>query len=386
MSTEELTNQESTGEAPVGALEMSDDQFMDVGYEQFVNPQNEAEELTDTTTDSDDEDEDDEPADEAIAEDSEESADEDESDEADDNVQEETNESTEEEETPDETEEETEEVDYKLEYEKILAPFKANGKEMKVDSIDDAIQLMKMGANYNKKMAAIKPNLKILKTLEKHKLLDENKLSYLIDLDKKDPKAINKLIKESGIDPLDIDVNSDAEYEPKTYTVDDKEVELDSVLEEIQDTPSYNQTIDIIGNKWDASSRQILVNNPSVIKTINEHVQNGMYAQIQEVIEKERMLGRLVGLTDIEAYKQVGDYLDAQGAFNHLNQQSNKQAVKPEPMIKRPASKSPDPKLKERKKAASPTKSAPSKNTANDFNPLSMPDDEFEKMVMSKYI
>lgn len=385
MSTEELTNQESTGEAPVGALEMSDDQFMDMGYEQFVNPQNEAEELTDTTTDSDDEDEDDEPADEAIAEDSEESADEDESDEADDNVQEETDESTEEE-TSDETEEETKEVDYKLEYEKILAPFKANGKEMKVDSIDDAIQLMKMGANYNKKMAAIKPNLKILKTLEKHKLLDENKLSYLIDLDKKDPKAINKLIKESGIDPLDIDVNSDAEYEPKTYTVDDKEVELDSVLEEIQDTPSYNQTIDIIGNKWDASSRQILVNNPSVIKTINEHVQNGMYAQIQQVIEKERMLGRLVGLTDIEAYKQVGDYLDAQGAFNHLNQQSNKQAVKPEPMIKRPTSKSPDPKLKERKKAASPTKSAPSNNTANDFNPLSMPDDEFEKMVMNKYI
>ena len=384
MSTEVIENQESVQEAPTGALELSDDQIMEMGYDDYLSAGTDSEEPeTDDTSEAEESGV--EAEEDALA------SEEDTSD-ADDEAEEDTTEDTEsddtestDEETSEESEEETKEVDYKSEYEKILAPFKANGKDMKVDSVEDAIQLMKMGANYNKKMAALKPNLKILKTLEKHKLLDENKLSYLIDLDKKDPKAINKLIKDSGIDPLDVDVNSDAEYEPKTYTVDDKEVELDSVLEEIQDTPSYNQTIDIIGNKWDASSRQILVNNPAVIKVINEHVQNGMYAHIQQVIEKERMLGRLDGLSDIEAYKQVGDYLDAQGAFTKFNQPQT--PVKSEPMIKQtPIKKSPDPKLKERKKAASSTKSAPSKNTASDFNPLSLSDDEFEKIVNGKYI
>lgn len=76
-------------------------------------------------------------------------------------------------------------VNYEQEYKRILAPFKANGKEVEVKSVDDAITLMQMGANYQKKMAALKPNLKILKILENNGLLDEGKLSFLIDLDKR---------------------------------------------------------------------------------------------------------------------------------------------------------------------------------------------------------
>ena len=58
------------------------------------------------------------------------------------------------------------ELDYKAEYEKLLKPFKANGRDIQVGSVDDAIALMQMGANYNKKMAALKPNMKLLKMLE----------------------------------------------------------------------------------------------------------------------------------------------------------------------------------------------------------------------------
>ena len=87
---------------------------------------------------------------------------------------------------------------------------------------------MQMGANYNKKMAALKPNLKLLKLLENNGLLSEEKLSFLIDLDKKNPDAITKLVKDSGLDPLEMDV-SKSDYKPNTYTVHDREVELDSV-------------------------------------------------------------------------------------------------------------------------------------------------------------
>ncbi|RLD76246.1 MAG: hypothetical protein DRJ15_15705, partial [Bacteroidetes bacterium] len=140
-------------------------------------------------------------------------------------------------------EETPKDIDYKAEYERLIAPFRANGKDMQIESVDDALTLMKMGANYNKKMAGLKPNLKLLKMLEKNDLLDESKLSFLIDLDQKNPGAVNKLIKDSGIDPLDIDTEKEDEYRPSTYTVDDKEVELDGVLDEIRDTQSFKDTL-----------------------------------------------------------------------------------------------------------------------------------------------
>jgi hypothetical protein len=287
---------------------------------------------------------------------------------------------TDEEEEEDATETEaTSAVDYKAEYERILAPFKANGKEIKVDSVDEAIQLMQMGANYNKKMAALKPSLKILKALESNDLLDEDKINFLIDLGKKNPDAISKLIRDSGIDPLDVDVDGEADYKPNTYTANDKEIELDAVLEEIQDTPAYSQTIDIISNKWDDASRQVLVNNPHIIRLINAQVESGLFEQINQVMEKRRVLGQLGNMSDIEAYKMIGDELFLAQANNPA------QAPVEKPIIKKPAEKKPDPEVAKRKKAAAATKGKPAAKPSADFNPLSMSDEEFEKVLSKQY-
>lgn len=280
-----------------------------------------------------------------------------------------------------EVSEEDTSVDYEKEYNKILAPFRANGKEIKVDSIEDAISLMSMGANYNKKMASLKPSLKIVKMLQNNNLLDESKLNFLIDLDKKNPEAIKKLLKDSELDPLDINTEEDTAYQPNTYTVDDKQVDLDRVLEDIQDSPSFNDTVDIISNKWDESSRQVLVDNPSIIQTINDHVASGVYGQISQVVESERMLGRLTDISDIEAYRQVGDAIQAKGGFNTPNLKANEN-------IKSASTKpKTDPKLKNRKKAAGTTK-AVTKTTKVDpnFNPLNLSDEEFEKIASSNYM
>jgi hypothetical protein len=267
-------------------------------------------------------------------------------------------------------------VDYKNEYQKLLAPFKANGKEMQVDNVDDARTLMQMGANYNKKMAALKPNLKIVKMLEKHNLLDEEKLSFLIDLSKQNPDAINKLIKDSGVDPLDLDTEQASNYRPNSYTVNDKEVELDSILDEIRDTEAFNTTANIIGTKWDERSKQVLVDNPGLIKVINDHVEVGIFDKISAVVERERMLGRLNGLSDIEAYKHVGDAINAQGGFQSISKPTNVKATN-----------TVDPSLNKRKKAASSTKSTKTSTKVDDnFNPLSMSDEEFEKIASSKFI
>ena len=290
-------------------------------------------------------------------------------------------ESTQEQKVPDS---EPTEIDYKAEYEKLLTPFKANGREIAVKSIEDAVSLMQMGANYNKKMAALKPNLKLMKLLENNGLLDEAKLSFLIDLDKKKPEAISKLVQESGLDPLEMDTSKAGDYKPSTYAVDDREIELDAVLDEIQATPTYNQTLHIVSNKWDGASKQVIANSPQLLKVINSHVESGIYDLISKEIESERMFGRLDGLSDIEAYRQVGDAIQARGGFNHLAPQVKNTPAKP--IVVQPKPKSVDEeKLREKKRAASSTKPA-SASVSAEYNPLALSDDAFSKLVNDQYL
>ena len=271
-------------------------------------------------------------------------------------------------------------VDYKAQYEALFAPLKANGKTMQVKSIDDARKLMQMGANYPLKMAAIKPKFKQLKLLEKNGIETDEDLAYLIDLKNKNPEAIKKLMKDSGLDPLSIDLEKDTEYKPNSYTVDDKEVELDAILDEIKGTDAYDTTIDAVGNKWDDSSRKVILDNPGILRVINDQVSSGIFEQITNAVNYEKSLGRLSGLSDLEAYKQVGDAIQAKGGF--ASQEPAKQPVikaMSTPPVNKPSD---DPKLKDRKRAASGVKnSAGPKSKKADFNPLAMSDEEFEKAV-----
>ncbi len=296
-----------------------------------------------------------------------------------------TEEKTEAEKQKEKAEKETQAVDYEAEYKRLLAPFKANGREIQVKSVDDAVALMQMGANYNKRMAALKPNLKMLKLLENNGLMSEEKISYLIDLEKKNPAAINKLVKDSGLDPMDLDAEKAGEYKPKIHSVDDREIDLDTVLDEIQETPTYTQTLEIVSKKWDGASKQTIASTPQLLKVINDHVANGIYDLINQEVERERMFGRLNGLSDIEAYRRVGDAINARGGFNHLV--SNQGKPNQEPVVVQPKPKAPaDDKLNEKRRAASSTKPANvSTAAASDFNPLALSDEEFSKLAEIRF-
>ena len=199
-------------------------------------------------------------------------------------------------------------IDFKAEYEKLLAPFKAN--------TDEILTLMQMGANYHKKMSAIKPALKVVKLLEKNGLLDENKLNHLIDISKKDPAAIRQMIKDSGIDPVDIDVTGDVEYTPQSHQVADAEIALDEVLDDIKSTPTYARTLNVVTTEWDKNSQGTIVANPHMIRTLNDHIGNGTFDKIMTEVNRARSFGQLQSIPDLEAYKQMGDYMHSQGLLN----------------------------------------------------------------------
>lgn len=376
MSDEEIMNSSGPAEVPAAPAE----KVVDDAEEKPEDTQEEAAEDTEAT-DADDEDAG--------------TAAEEEADEADTKEEPEAKASeAESEKDPEDKAEDTEKkseepaVDFEAEYKRLLAPFKANGREIAVKSVDDAIALMQMGANYNKKMAALKPNLKLMKMLENNGLLSEEKIGFLIDLEKKNPAAINKLVKDSGIDPMDLDAEKASGYKQTAYTVDDREIELDTVLDEIQGSPSYNRTLEIVSTKWDAASKQVIAGSPQLLKVINGHVESGIYDLISKEMESERLFGRLNGLSDIEAYRQIGDALHAKGAFNSLAQGSSQRQQKPAtpPVVVTPKPKVEDDKLKDKRRAASSTKPAAPTSVPKDFNPLALSDEEFSKLVNKQFL
>jgi len=274
------------------------------------------------------------------------------------------------------TEVDGDEVDYEALHNQLLQPFKANGSEMSVNSVEEAQKLMQMGANYSKKMAALKPNLKLMKMLENNELLDESKLSLLIDVASGNPEAISQLVRDNEIDPLTINTSEENKYTPKNHTVGDHQVELDEVISRIQDTASFSDTMEVVSSKWDESSKRDIASNPNQLEVINAHVSNGIFAKVQTEVDRIKVFGGLQGVSDFDAYKQVGEQLFKAGKITvDGTTTSTENIVVPT----KPKAKKSDNLRKDKRKAASPVKnSGKSKEKKYDFNPLAMTDEEFE--------
>ena len=270
-----------------------------------------------------------------------------------------------------------ESVDYKALYEEVIAPFKANGKMIQVQTPEEAKQLMQMGANYTRKMQDIAPYRKQLLMLENAGITDENQLAFLIDLSNKNPQAIQKLVKDSGIDPLDIDVEGEAAYQVGNHhIVTDQEVAFRTVLDEVCTTESGQEAIQVI-NSWDQASKQMLWDNPDAISLIHQQMDNGIFAQIVGEIERQRVLGNIPVTTPfLQVYTQVGDMLRDAGQ------------LKPRPQITQPlGTKVAAPKRKvansDQASAAAQSRST-TKKAKQLINPLAMSDEDFLKQMADR--
>jgi len=268
---------------------------------------------------------------------------------------------------------ETTEFDYESAYKKVSEPFKANGIDMQVKSPEDIVRLMQMGANYQKKMGKLKPNLKIIKMLENNELLDEAKLNNLIDLSKKDPKAIAKLVKESDVDPLEIDKDAPTEYEPTNYSITDKEYNLDRVLDDIKDTETFNKTINVLTKEWDTESRSTISDQPEIIGIVNAHMANGIYDEVNAVLQQEKALGKLDGIPDVEAYRQVAEYMNKNNMFKQPEKPVGKSKVSSKTDEKAEADRD------KKRKAAAPVKQATTQKAKPDEDFLGLSDEDFMK-------
>lgn len=260
-------------------------------------------------------------------------------------------------------------IDYKKFYEAMMGPIKANGKTFQPRTPEEAIRMMQMGANYTQKMQGMAPYRKKIQMLQNAGLLEDEKLNYLIDLSKGNPEAVKKLLKDSKLDPLDLNVAEESTYTPGNHTVSDEEVQFQTAVDDLKSTPEGLETLRLVQG-WDQASLEAMWKTPSMLTTLNEQRQNGVYDFIMKEMEHQRMLGNIPeGTPFLEAYKAVGDY-----CLQHQQYvlQQRMAANLPKGTVKKAAPNS------TRVKSAAP--SGRSKATTSKFvDPFSLSDEEFEK-------
>lgn len=267
----------------------------------------------------------------------------------------------------------------------ILKPFKANGRTIEPKNAEEARRLMQMGANYTRKMQELQPHRKMLMMLQANNL-DESKLDFLIALDQKDPEAIKKLIKDSGIDPLEIDTSEEPAFREGAYRVTDSDVAFRTTLDELSSTDEGKQTIIEVNTKFDETSKEALWKSPEIMAVIHEQRVSGVYDIITAEMDRQITLGLIPPTTPfLQAYKIVGDQLVAAQTSGHPQPNPTGQAGQPAPVVVATRAAAPKPAVKnsDAASAASPTRSSPS-NKQPLVNPLAMSDDEFMKQMAGR--
>ena len=280
--------------------------------------------------------------------------------------------------TKPEDKKEPETPDYQGFYNEIMKPFKANGKMIELKEPSEAIALMQMGANYTKKLQELQPAKKILLMLENNKLLDEDRLSFAIDLVNKDPEAIKKLLIDAKIDPVEIDTTVTPAYREGNHRVTDEQVAFTAVVDELKSSDDGKKTLQAIHTDWDDASKDKAWADPRIINDIHTQRSNGVYERITSEMERQRVLGKLpTNLPFLQAYKFVGDHLVQNNGFADLVPKQEKPALAPiAPVATRVAAPKPTLANSDKAKAAAPTRTVP-RTAKTVVNPLAMSDDEF---------
>lgn len=256
-----------------------------------------------------------------------------------------------------------EEPDYKAMYESLVSGLRANGKPLEIRSPEEARALIQQGAHFTQQMQAIRHHKKTLLLLEQNGLLDVEKVAHLVEISKGNPAALRKVMQDTQVDPLDIDIREDAPYTPNAALVPtDAEVTFTTKLEEIKVLDGGQETIQAVLG-WDSTSKGYIWENPQILNDIHQHRADGTYDIVSAEVERRRSLGLILPTTSfIEAYHQVGHELASQ------RRPVSRRVSTPKPAVTNSA----------QARSAAPTRSASSR-VAPVENPLAMDDAEFMK-------
>lgn len=279
--------------------------------------------------------------------------------------------SQEEDETSKEESENTDsEPNYKEFYEKVaLAKFTANGKEVEgFKDPADLIRAQQMLHGYSDKMKVFKEYKPFLKALEERKITsDTDKFNLAMSLLDGDPEAIKKVLKDKGIDPLELDLD-DIKYTAKNVLPSQAQMLIEETYEQAENIGVGEKFTRVINKDWDVKSLQELVNNNAVRNDLLQHLSDGTYDIVNNEIKRMELLdatGALDNMSSIEKYRAAVLRLQQRNVQKPATQASPKVTVdkiaqaekaKAEAEFKKKAAQKEAEVAEQRKKAASVSK------------------------------
>lgn len=199
--------------------------------------------------------------------------------------------------------------------------FKANGKEYEFTDDEIRTQFPKIfgqAMDYTRKMQAIKPWRKTIDAIEGAKL-NHDDVNLMIDVLKGDKDAVAAVLKRTGVDALDLDVDN-SKYVAKDYGRNETELAIKDVVDKISVDPEYNMTHRVLSSEWDDRSFKEMTDDPELIELLHMDVKSGMFNKVQPIAEKLKVYGR-GAKSDLDYYKEAAGIY-----FGELRQEESRLA------------------------------------------------------------
>lgn len=271
-------------------------------------------------------------------------------------------------------------IDYEGFYKKVMAPFKANGKLYNLKNADEVISLMQKGVDYTRKTQDISRVKKQIAMLERANLMDENQISFFIDLMSGNQEAIRKLLKDKNIDAFSLPSEEEPiNYVGGSHNISSEELFFEDTVRDIADQDGGRDFLKDYSNLYDKETRTQLYGNPALLKGLFSNKQSGVYDKIVSEIDRLRVLGQIPdNVPFISAYKVVGEMMFG-------NNQNGRNGYGQQPISRRPATTSTKLNNSNKAKSASITRSSPVVGSNASLEEiLNLDDDEFMKRFGKK--
>ena len=273
-------------------------------------------------------------------------------------------------------------VEHKAFYERMTGKISHKGVDYEIKSADEAIALMQKGLAHNDAVKATRPYTNAGRLLEEHGLLgNEEDLAFLIDLHKKDPAAIAKLVKDSGIDIYELDEEKANSYKPSQLNiVPDNVLQLRELVASNKDNEHFT-AVYADANSWDNQSQETVLQDPAVLETLARHKKDGVY---DKVMERVHYAVNVQGSKQpvMQLYLELGKQMYANGA--NAGGAAPAQQPQAKPAASNKVTRTVDPKVEAKRKTISSVR-----NSANKTNPnkkmteeeiFSLSSEEFDKI------
>ena len=190
---------------------------------------------------------------------------------------------------------------------------KANGQdyEFTLDEMKSQFgSIFAKAQDYTKKTQALKEYRKTIDIVQNAGLSD-NDLNLFADVLKGDKDAIAAVLKRTGVDALDLDVEN-VNYAPKNYGRNDTELAIKDIVDDISADKEYVITHNILEKQWDSKSREKFIEDPNMIKGLHIDVKSGLYDKLNPIMQKLKIYDGN-SKSDLEYYFMAHDqYMGSQ--------------------------------------------------------------------------